>query len=80
MRGIGNLTSRDGLINKQQSPKLMTDRFINECADYKLWAENMNGRYEDQRNGVSPRRRYDPDNNEEDKKRLQETILEIKIF
>ena len=51
-----------------------------ERADYKLWAENMNGRYEDQRNGVSPRRRYDPDNNEEDKTRLQEAILEIKIF
>ena len=48
----------------------MTDSFINRRADYKLWAENTNGRYEDQRNGVSPRRRYDPDNNEEDKKRL----------
>ena len=55
----------------------MTDSFINRRADYKLWAENTNGRYEDQRDGVSPRRRYDPDNNEEDKKRLQETILEL---
>ena len=55
----------------------MTDSFINRRADYKLWAENTNGRYEDHRNGVSPRRRYDPDNNEEDKKRLQETILEL---
>ena len=55
----------------------MTDSFINRRADYKLWAENTNGRYEDQRNGVSPRRRYDPDNNEEDKERLQETILEL---
>ena len=55
----------------------MTDSFINRCADYKLWAENTNGRYEDQRKGVTPRRRYDPNNNEEDKKRLQETILEL---
>ena len=55
----------------------MTDRFIRERADYKLWAENTTGRYEDQRNGVSPRRRYDPNNNEEDKKRLEETILEL---
>ena len=55
----------------------MTDSFINRRADYKLWAENTNGRYEDQRNGVSPRRRHDPDNNEEDKKRLQETIIEL---
>ena len=55
----------------------MTDSFINRRAEYKLWAENTNGRYEDQRNGVSPRRRYDPDNNEEDKERLQETILEL---
>ena len=55
----------------------MTDRFIRERADYKLWAENTTGRYEDQRNGVSPRRRYDPNNNEEDKKRLAETILEL---
>ena len=53
----------------------MTDSFINRRADYKLWAENDKGRYEDQRNGVTPRRRYDPDNNEEDKKRLQETII-----
>ena len=55
----------------------MTDSSINRRADYKLWAENTNGRYEDQRNGVSPRRRYDPNNNEKDKKRLQETILEL---
>ena len=55
----------------------MTESFINRRADYKLWAENTNGRYEDQRNGVTARRRYDPDNNEEDKKRLQETILEL---
>ena len=34
----------------------MTDSFINRRADYKLWAETTNGRYEDQRNGVSPRR------------------------
>ena len=55
----------------------MTDSFIHSRADYKLWAENMKGRYEDQRNGVSPRRRYYPNNYEEDKKRLQETILEL---
>ena len=55
----------------------MTDSFINRRADYKLWAENTKGRYEDQRKGVTPRRRYDPNNNEEDKKRLQETILEL---
>ena len=55
----------------------MTDSLIHSRADYKLWAENMKGRYEDQRNGVSPRRSYDPINNEEDKKRLQETILEL---
>ena len=55
----------------------MTDSFIHSRADYKLWAENMKGRYEDQRKGVTPRRRYDPNNNEEDKKRLQETILEL---
>ena len=55
----------------------MTDSFIHSRADYKLWAENMKGRYEDQRNGVSPRRSYDPDNNEEDKKRLQEAVLEL---
>ena len=55
----------------------MTDSFINRRADYKLWAENTNGRYEDQRKGVTPRRRYDPNNNEEDKQRLQETILEL---
>ena len=53
----------------------MTDSFIHRRADYKLWAENMNGRYEDQRNGVSTRCNYDPKNNEEDKNRLQETIL-----
>ena len=55
----------------------MTDSLINRCADYKLWAENTNVRYEDQRKGVTPRRRYDSNNNEEDKKRLQETILEL---
>ena len=55
----------------------MTDSFIHRRADYKLWAENTKGRYEDQRNGVTPRRRYNPNNNEEDKKRLQETILEL---
>jgi hypothetical protein len=55
----------------------MTDSFIHRRADFKLWAENTNGRYEDQRNGVSPRRSYDPINNEEDKKRLQEAILEL---
>ena len=55
----------------------MTDSFIHSRADYKLWAENMKGRYEDQRNGVSPRRSYDPINNEEDKRRLQKTILEL---
>ena len=26
----------------------MTDSFIHSRADYKLWAENMKGRYEDQ--------------------------------
>ena len=55
----------------------MTDSFIHRRADYKLWAENTKGRYEDQRNGVTPRRRYDPNNNEEDKKRLQTTMLEL---
>ena len=55
----------------------MTNSFINRRADYKLWAENTKGRYEDQRNGVTPRRRYNPNNKEEDKKRLQETILEL---
>ena len=55
----------------------MTDSFINRRADYKLWAENDKGRHEDQWNGVTPRRRYDPDNNEEDRKRLQEAILEL---
>ena len=55
----------------------MTDSFIHERADYKLWAENTTGRYEDQKKGISPRRSYDPINNEEDKKRLQETILEL---
>ena len=28
-----------------------------------VWAENTIGRNEDQRNGVTPRRRYDPHNN-----------------
>ena len=55
----------------------MTDSFIHRRADYKLWAENTKGRCEDQRNGDSPRRRYDPNNYEEDKMRLQETILEL---
>ena len=55
----------------------MTDSFIQRRADYKLWAENDKGRHEDLRNGFNPRRRYDPSNNEEDKKRLQETILEL---
>ena len=55
----------------------MTDSFIHSRADYKLWAVNMKGRYEDQRNGVSPRRSYDPINNEEDKKRLQKAIREL---
>ena len=55
----------------------MTDSFFHRHAHYKLWTENMNGRYEDQRNGVSPRRRYDPDYNEEDKKRLEEAIREL---
>ena len=40
----------------------MTDSFIHRRADYKLWAENTNGRYEDQRNDVTPRRMYDPNN------------------
>ena len=55
----------------------MTGSLIHSRADYKLWAENVKGRYEDQRNGVSPRRSYDPINNEEGKKRLQETIREL---
>ena len=55
----------------------MTDSFIHRLADYELWAENTSGRYEDQKKGVTPRRRYDPNNNEDDKKRLQETILEL---
>ena len=55
----------------------MTDSFFHRRADYKLWAENTNGRYEDQRKGVTPRRRYDPKNNEEDKKSLQEAIREL---
>ena len=55
----------------------MTDSFIHRRADCKLWAENTNGRYEDHRNGVTPRRRCDPSNNEEDKKRLQESIREL---
>ena len=55
----------------------MTNSFIHSRADYKLWAENTTGRYEDQKKGVTPRRRYDPNNNEEDKKRLQKTILEL---
>ena len=53
----------------------MTDSFIHRRADYKLWAEIDKGRHEDLRNGVSPRCNYDPNNNEEDKNRLQETIL-----
>ena len=52
----------------------MTDSFVHSRADCKLWAENTKGRYEDQRNVVTPRRRYDPNKNEEDKKRLQEAI------
>ena len=55
----------------------MTDSFIHRRAEYKLWAENTKGRYEDQRKGVSPRRRYDQNNNEEVKKRLQEAIREL---
>ena len=55
----------------------MTYSFIHSRADYKLWAENTKGRYEDQRKGVSPSRRYDQNNNEEDKKRLQEAIREL---
>ena len=55
----------------------MTDSFIHRRADYKLRAENTKGRYEDQRNVVTPGRRYDPNNNEEDKKRLQEAIREL---
>ena len=55
----------------------MTDSFIHRRADYKLWAENTKGLYEDQRNGVTPRRRDDPSNNEEVKKRLQEAIREL---
>ena len=55
----------------------MTDSFINRLTDYKLWAENDKDRHEDQRNGVTPRRRYDPINHEDDKKRLQETFLEL---
>ena len=41
----------------------MTDGFIHRRAYYKLWAEDTKGRYEDQRNGVIPRRRYDQNNN-----------------
>ena len=55
----------------------MTDSFIHRRADYKLCTENDKGRYADLRNSVSPRRRYDPNNNEEDKKRLQEAIREL---
>ena len=55
----------------------MTDSFIHRRADYKLWAENTKNRYEDQRNAVTPRRRYDPNNNDEDKKRLHEAIHEL---
>ena len=55
----------------------MTDSFIHRRADCKLWAENDKGRYEDLRNGFSPRRRYDPNNNEGGKKRLQEAIREL---
>ena len=57
--------------------KQMTDWFFHRRGDYKLWSDNMNGRYEDQRNGVSPRRRQDPDSNEEDKKRFEEAICEL---
>ncbi len=45
----------------------MTDSFIHRRADYKLWAVKDKGRYDDLGNGVSPRCRYDPNNNEEDK-------------
>ena len=55
----------------------MADSFFHRLADYKLWAENINGRFEDQRNGFSSRRRYDPGNHEEEKKRLQEAIREL---
>ena len=55
----------------------MADSFIHRRADYKLWAENTKGRYEDQRNGATPRCRYDPNNNEEDNMRIQEAIREL---
>ena len=55
----------------------MTDSFIHRRADYKLWAENTTGRYEDWKKGVTPRRSYDPINNEEDKKRLREANREL---
>ena len=55
----------------------MTDSFIHRRADHKLWTENTKGRYEDQRNGVTPRRRHDPNNNEEGKKRLQAAIRKL---
>ena len=53
----------------------MTDSFTHRRADYKLWAENDKGRYEDLRNGVSPRRRYDPNNNEEDKRDFRKLFV-----
>ena len=45
----------------------MTDDFIQRLTEYKQWADNMNGRYQDQRNGISPRRRYCPDKYQEDR-------------
>ena len=54
------------------SPEYMD--FIRRLEDYRFSAENMKSTYEQQRNGISPERLYDPQKHKEDKDKLDEAI------
>ena len=52
----------------------MSDSYSQAVEEFRLWMENTKGREDDFKKGRTPRKRFDPDKNMEDKAMLDEAI------
>ena len=59
---------------RSQRVQPMSESYTKAVEEFRLWMENTKGREDDFKKGRTPRKRFEPDKNMEDKAMLDEAI------